>query len=131
MRRLDVLVGLHWPTLALGAMAAGLGPCNQHLQGLASAAQEWLTGASTKPWMRMPFGARNQHTWEVVGAEGYTSIFWTLDSGDWLADATTAIDQGYAFTGQQLAEARGNVAAGGVVAEARAAKDANGGRRGV
>ena len=49
-----------------------------------------LTGASTKPWMRMPFGARNQHTWDVVGAEGYTSIFWTLDSGDWLADATTA-----------------------------------------
>ena len=29
-------------------MATGLGPCNEHLKGLASAAKEWLTGASTK-----------------------------------------------------------------------------------
>ena len=32
------------------AMAAGLGPCNQHLKGLADAAKEWLTGASTKDY---------------------------------------------------------------------------------
>jgi alkanesulfonate monooxygenase SsuD/methylene tetrahydromethanopterin reductase-like flavin-dependent oxidoreductase (luciferase family) len=32
------------------AMAAGLGPCNQHLKGLAGAAKEWLTGASTKDY---------------------------------------------------------------------------------
>lgn len=49
-----------------------------------------LTGKSTKPWMRMPFGARNERVWNVVAAEGYVSVFWTLDSGDWLADATTA-----------------------------------------
>lgn len=49
-----------------------------------------LTGKSTKPWMRMPFGARNERVWNVVSGEGYTSVFWSLDSGDWLADATTA-----------------------------------------
>ena len=32
------------------AMAAGLGPCNEHLRGLGSAAKEWLTGASTKDY---------------------------------------------------------------------------------
>jgi alkanesulfonate monooxygenase SsuD/methylene tetrahydromethanopterin reductase-like flavin-dependent oxidoreductase (luciferase family) len=32
------------------AMAVGLGPCNQHLQGLADAAKEWLAGASTKDY---------------------------------------------------------------------------------
>lgn len=49
-----------------------------------------LTGKSTKPWMRMPFGARNERVWNVVSGEGYTSVFWSLDSGDWLPDATTA-----------------------------------------
>ncbi len=32
------------------AMAAGLGPCNGHLRGLAESAKEWLTGASTKDY---------------------------------------------------------------------------------
>ena len=32
------------------AMATGLGPCNQHLKGLADAAKEWLAGASTKDY---------------------------------------------------------------------------------
>jgi alkanesulfonate monooxygenase SsuD/methylene tetrahydromethanopterin reductase-like flavin-dependent oxidoreductase (luciferase family) len=32
------------------AMAAGVGPCNEHLKGLADAAKEWLAGASTKDY---------------------------------------------------------------------------------
>jgi alkanesulfonate monooxygenase SsuD/methylene tetrahydromethanopterin reductase-like flavin-dependent oxidoreductase (luciferase family) len=32
------------------AMAVGLDPCNQHLRGLADAAKEWLSGASTKDY---------------------------------------------------------------------------------
>ena len=47
-----------------------------------------ISGKSTKPWMRMPFGARNSHTIDVVTQAGYTSVFWTLDSGDWRADAS-------------------------------------------
>ena len=31
-------------------MAAGLGPCNGHLKGLAAASKEWLEGASTKDY---------------------------------------------------------------------------------
>jgi alkanesulfonate monooxygenase SsuD/methylene tetrahydromethanopterin reductase-like flavin-dependent oxidoreductase (luciferase family) len=32
------------------AMTAGIGPCNEHLKGLADAAKEWLAGASTKDY---------------------------------------------------------------------------------
>ncbi len=32
------------------AMATGLGPCNGHLRGLADAAKDWLSGASTKDY---------------------------------------------------------------------------------
>ena len=32
------------------ALAVGLGPCNGHLRGLASAASDWLAGASTKDY---------------------------------------------------------------------------------
>lgn len=46
------------------------------------------TGKSSKPWMRMPFGARNERVWDAVAQAGYVSVYWTLDSGDWLADAT-------------------------------------------
>lgn len=46
------------------------------------------TGKSSKPWMRMPFGARNERVWNLVSGAGYTSIYWTLDSGDWQAGAT-------------------------------------------
>lgn len=49
-----------------------------------------FSGSSTKPWMRMPFGARNGRVMDVVSGAGYASVFWTLDSGDWLAEATVA-----------------------------------------
>ncbi|MBI4498361.1 MAG: D-alanyl-D-alanine carboxypeptidase family protein [Chloroflexi bacterium] len=42
-----------------------------------------ITGTSSKPFMRMPFGARNPRVLKVVGDLGYRSIYWTLDSGDW------------------------------------------------
>lgn len=47
-----------------------------------------LIGRSSKPWMRMPFGARNPKVLEVVYQAGYSSIYWSIDSGDWQADAT-------------------------------------------
>lgn len=45
-----------------------------------------LTGKSTKPWFRPPFGARNARVLDVLGREGYYSVYWTLDSGDWRTD---------------------------------------------
>lgn len=49
-----------------------------------------VAGVSTKPWMRMPFGARDPRVMDIVSGAGYTSIFWTLDSGDWQENATVA-----------------------------------------
>lgn len=47
-----------------------------------------VTGKSSKPYMRMPFGARNSRVLGTVSSAGYRSIYWTLDSGDWLENAT-------------------------------------------
>ena len=46
-----------------------------------------LTGRTSKPFWRPPFGARNVHVLDVIEAQGYIDIFWTLDSGDWVANA--------------------------------------------
>jgi len=42
-----------------------------------------LTGKSTKPFFRPPFGARNIHVRELAAKEGYQSIYWTVDAFDW------------------------------------------------
>ena len=47
-----------------------------------------LTGMSTKPLMRMPFGARNARVLQTVAAAGYRPIHWNLDSADWREGAT-------------------------------------------
>lgn len=49
-----------------------------------------LTSASTKPYWRPPFGARNNHVLNVAAAQGYRSIYWTLDSLDSVGDPKTA-----------------------------------------
>lgn len=54
----------------------------------AEASFQRIAGRSGRPWMRMPFGARDGRVLGVVTEEGYTSIFWTVDSGDWLEGAT-------------------------------------------
>ena len=41
-----------------------------------------LTGKSTKPYFRPPFGGRDKRVLSVAGQEGYTSVFWSLDSLD-------------------------------------------------
>jgi peptidoglycan/xylan/chitin deacetylase (PgdA/CDA1 family) len=41
-----------------------------------------LTGASTRPWFRFPYGARDARTRAAVAALGYTSVYWSLDSLD-------------------------------------------------
>jgi peptidoglycan/xylan/chitin deacetylase (PgdA/CDA1 family) len=49
----------------------------------------WDTlGVHTRPYFRPPFGARNARVLQVAAASGFRSVFWTLDSGDWLARAT-------------------------------------------
>lgn len=49
-----------------------------------------ITGKSTKPFFRPPFGDRDARVLRVVGEQGYYAIYWTLDSGDWREDYTAA-----------------------------------------
>lgn len=41
-----------------------------------------LTGKTTKPYWRPPYGARNNHVLDVAVSQGYRSIYWTLDTLD-------------------------------------------------
>ena len=41
-----------------------------------------IAGISTKPYWRPPFGAQDNHVLNVAVAQGYRSIYWTLDSLD-------------------------------------------------
>jgi len=45
-------------------------------------------GVHTRPYFRPPFGARNRRVLDVAAASGFRSIYWSLDSGDWLPRAT-------------------------------------------
>ncbi len=47
-----------------------------------------LTGISTKPYFRFPYGARTRSWVDFVNGEGYVSIFWTIDTLDWMAETT-------------------------------------------
>ena len=42
-----------------------------------------LTGESTKPYFRAPYGARNARVLAVAAEEGYQSVYWTTDVLDW------------------------------------------------
>jgi peptidoglycan/xylan/chitin deacetylase (PgdA/CDA1 family) len=49
-----------------------------------------VTGASTRPYWRPPYGSRNDHALNVAASRGYRSIMWTLDSLDSVGKAKTA-----------------------------------------
>ncbi len=73
-----------------------------------------LTGIHTRPFFRPPFGARNRRVLDVAAASGFRSIFWSLDSGDWLprasAGAVAAKILGYAVPGDIVVEHVGSQA---------------------
>lgn len=48
-------------------------------------------GASDpRPLFRFPYGARDSRTLAQVGAEGYVSVYWTIDTLDWKPERTPA-----------------------------------------
>lgn len=47
-----------------------------------------VAGVHTRPYFRAPFGARTRRVLDVAAASGFRSIYWSLDSGDWLPRAT-------------------------------------------
>jgi peptidoglycan/xylan/chitin deacetylase (PgdA/CDA1 family) len=48
-----------------------------------------ITGKTTRPYFRPPFGARNLKVRTLAANLGYRTIYWTIDTLDWRADATT------------------------------------------
>lgn len=42
-----------------------------------------LTGTTTKPFFRPPYGDRNEHVLNIAGQDGFQSVYWTLDALDW------------------------------------------------
>ncbi|OGZ33968.1 MAG: hypothetical protein A2Y98_00655 [Candidatus Portnoybacteria bacterium RBG_19FT_COMBO_36_7] len=47
-----------------------------------------LTGQTTKPYFRPPYGDRNSYVLELAKEEGYQSVYWTIDAWDWMTDKT-------------------------------------------
>jgi peptidoglycan/xylan/chitin deacetylase (PgdA/CDA1 family) len=53
-----------------------------------------LTGATTKPYFRPPYGAYDASVNEDVGARGYAyNVMWTIDSRGWMGWSAGAIAQ--------------------------------------
>jgi len=51
-----------------------------------------LTGKSTKPFFRAPFGTYNTTILQTVGNAGYTYTFqWSIDTADWTGNSSTDI----------------------------------------
>ncbi len=49
-----------------------------------------ITGKSTKPFFRPPFGDHDDRVRETVARNGYVTVYWTLDSTDWRPEVTAA-----------------------------------------
>lgn len=47
-----------------------------------------LTGLETRPYFRFPYGARNDNLVGQVNSLGYISVFWTIDTLDWMPEKT-------------------------------------------
>jgi peptidoglycan/xylan/chitin deacetylase (PgdA/CDA1 family) len=47
-----------------------------------------IAGRTTKPFFRPPYGARDRRVLAAAWSAGYRAVYWTIDSGDWLEDAT-------------------------------------------
>lgn len=42
-----------------------------------------LTGETTKPFFRPPYGSRNLHIRQLATSLGYQDVYWTIDALDW------------------------------------------------
>lgn len=47
-----------------------------------------LTGQTTKPWFRPPFGSRSDDSIRVAHELGFTTVIWTSSTDDWRPDLT-------------------------------------------
>lgn len=64
--------------------------------------EDWimqLTGRSTRPYFRPPFGDRDERVRQVVQENGYLTIMWTYHVWDWVEDRTAESVYNYAVDG--------------------------------
>jgi peptidoglycan/xylan/chitin deacetylase (PgdA/CDA1 family) len=47
-----------------------------------------ITGHTTRPFFRPPYGARNAHVRALAANLGWRTVYWTIDTIDWRDDAT-------------------------------------------
>lgn len=47
-----------------------------------------LTGITTKPFFRAPYGDRSQKVFDIAKEAGFHSVYWTIDALDWMPDKT-------------------------------------------
>ncbi len=59
-----------------------------------------LTGRSTKPLLRVPYGARDSHVLSVLASMGYTSVYWDIDSWDSVKAGITSEEIGNRVLGK-------------------------------
>jgi len=52
------------------------------------AALGWLAAYDPKPLFRAPYGALDKQVLSVLGDQGYVSVYWSVDAGDWEPDRT-------------------------------------------
>ncbi len=71
-----------------------------------------LTGKSTRPWFRPPYGAYNDRVLRTAAEQGYYSVLWTADSADWRDNVSPATVEArllrYAAPGAVLIEHLGS-----------------------
>lgn len=70
----------HFPTLTTAEMDTELTTAETTISG--------LTGKTTKPYFRPPYGDYTEVTTAAVRKAGYCSILWTVDALDWEATQT-------------------------------------------
>lgn len=51
-----------------------------------------ITGKSTKPFFRPPYGSRNLHIRESAASLGYQDVYWTIDALDWKESTGTTAE---------------------------------------
>jgi peptidoglycan/xylan/chitin deacetylase (PgdA/CDA1 family) len=47
-----------------------------------------ITGVTTRPYFRAPYGGRDSRIWDLAANLGYRSVYWTIDTLDWESTAT-------------------------------------------
>ena len=51
------------------------------------------TGMSARPYFRAPYGARDLRVRTAAAADGFQSVYWTLDARDWMESTGETADQ--------------------------------------